>query len=147
LTFAWLAALLPALALFGVRVVLGDAALPRSAMPWPLAAYSVVVAPLVETALMLGFAWLLGRTLPGRNAVHVGVTAVVFALLHVPGGGIAQGIASAWPFVVYAVVLFAWLARSWAHAFLVTSAVHALYNASFVAIGAVAAARTAAPGG
>jgi len=137
---AWLAALVPSLALFAMRVALGEATLPREPPPWPFAAYSIAIAPLAESALMLGFAWLLDRALPGRDTVHVATTAIVFALLHVPGGGLVQGIAVAWPFVVYAIVLVVRRRRSPLQAFAVASAAHALYNATFVVLGAAAAA-------
>jgi hypothetical protein len=138
---AWLLAFLPALLLFGVRVGLGEVPLvPDEAFAWSFAAYSVFVAPAVETALMLAFAWLLARTLPGRPTAHVVMLAAAFALLHVPGGGVAQAIGVAWPFIVYSAVMVAWRARSPQIAFLITTAVHAGYNAAFLAAGLATAA-------
>lgn len=138
---AWLIATLPSLALFGARVALGSASLSLPAVgdPVALAAYSILVAPFVETALMFPVALLLGL-LPGSSDwPRVLALAALAALAHGFGGSAWQVAAAFWPFVVYSAALFAWRRRSNRDALMVTSAIHALYNATFFLVGGLAA--------
>ena len=97
--------------------------------------YSIVVAPLVETAVMVPLALAL-RALPGQSDwPRVFALAALAALAHGFGGSAWQVVAAFWPFVVYSAALFAWRARSLSDAYLVTVLIHMLYNAAFFAIG------------
>ncbi len=134
---AWTIAFVPSLALFAARVVLGDASLrlPHGAAAAGFVVYSIVVAPLVETAVMVPLALAL-RALPGQSDwPRVFALAALAALAHGFGGSAWQVVAAFWPFVVYSAALFAWRARSLNDAYLVTVLVHMLYNAAFFAIG------------
>jgi hypothetical protein len=134
---AWLIAVLPSLALFGVRLAMGGATLRATLAPdvAGFATYSIVVAPLVETAVMVPLALAL-RALPGQSDwPRVFALAALAALAHGFGGSVWQVVAVFWPFVVYSAALFAWRARSLSDAYLVTVLIHMLYNAAFFAIG------------
>ena len=134
---AWLIAVVPALALFGVRLAAGGATLRGTQAPdvAAFAAYGIVVAPLVETAVMVPFALAL-RALPGASDwPRVLALAALAALAHGFGGSAWQVAAAFWPFFVSSAALFAWRSRSLGDAYLVTALVHMLYNATFFAVG------------
>jgi hypothetical protein len=136
---AWVVAVVPALLLFVALIAIGEATLrPREGMPdGGILTASLLVAPVVETALMFPFAWLLARVLPAREGLSVLALALLAALAHYPGGHWRQVVNALWPFAVFAATLFAWLRRSWRDAFVLTAIVHALYNATFLAVGAL----------
>ena len=139
---AWLLALLPSLAFFALRVLAGRADLAVKLAPGvpAFAAYSILVAPLVETAVMLPIAAVL-RRLPGQSDLpRIAMLAAMAAAAHAIQGGAWAAAGAFWPFLVYAACLFAWWPRSTREAFVVTAAVHALYNAAFLALGLTAGA-------
>jgi hypothetical protein len=138
---AWLIAVVPSLLLFFALVALGAASLRPPAQPSDALAigYSVLLAPVIETALMLVLAWPLNRALRGHEGLRIVVLAVACALAHSPGGGWRQAVNALWPFLVYAATLVNWLKRSNRDAFAVTAIVHGLYNATFFAVGALGA--------
>jgi hypothetical protein len=144
---AWLIAVIPSLFYFLARVHLGADSLrpPALAFDAAIAGYSILVAPLLETALMLPLASLLGLVIPRHGWVRIVLLAAVCALAHRIGGGWQQVFASFWPFLIYSVTLTTWLKRSPRDAFVLTAFVHALYNATFFGVGAVDAL-LAAPG-
>ena len=137
---AWTIAVVPSLALFAARVAFGGASLqtPHGEEFAGFAAYSIVVAPLIETMVMVPLALAL-RALPGQSDwPRVFALATLAALAHGFGGTAWQVAAAFWPFVVYSAALFAWRRRSLNDAYLVTVLIHMLYNATFVAVGAAA---------
>ena len=138
---AWLVAVLPSLAYFLVLVSLGVESLraPAGVLDAVSAGYSVLAAPILETALMLPVASLLKLAIPGKELVRIIVLAALFALAHALGGGWRQAIATLWPFLVYSTALYTWLKCSSREAFMVTASVHALYNATFFGIGTLGA--------
>ncbi len=137
---AWLIAVVPALALFLARIASGAAtfAPPPGTLDLRLAGYSIVVAPVIETALMLALAWLIARAIPGRRGVRTVTLATLFALAHGIGGGWVQAVIVFWPSLVYSAILLAWWPRSYHAAFALTAVVHALYNATFFFIAGIA---------
>ncbi len=139
---AWLTALLPSLAFFALRVLAGRADL--AVKPGPgvatFAAYSILAAPLLETAVMLPIAAALRQIPTQSNLPRIAILAALAAAAHALQGGAWAAAGAFWPFLVYAACLFAWWPRSLRDAFLVTAAVHALYNAAFLAIGLTAGA-------
>ncbi len=143
---AWLIAVFPSLLYLLALAGTGANAPhpPAGAIDVAFAGYSILVAPLLETALMLALARLLELMIPQRRRVRIGLLAVIFALAHGIGGGWHQVLASAWPFLIYSVVLVAWLARSTIAAFVLTALVHSLYNATLFLIGALMILRAAA---
>lgn len=134
---AWLVATIPALLFFLVLVAIGVDTLRPRALDVALAGYSVLIAPLLETALMLALALLLELMIPRRERIRILLLAATCALAHRFGGSWQQVIASAWPFLVYSATLTAWLKRSSRDAFVLTALVHSLYNATFFAVGAL----------
>jgi hypothetical protein len=138
---AWLAATVPPLLWFLARIAAGTASLhpPAKALEPAFAAYSLLAAPLLETALMLPVASLLALVAPRRARVRIVLLATLGALAHYFGGGWRQVFATFWPFLVYAATLVTWMPRSGRDAFLLTSFVHALYNATFFGVGAIGA--------
>lgn len=134
---AFLLAFVPSLVFFAVRVAMGSATLGGELAQGiaGFAAWSIVAAPLVETALMVPLAIAL-RALPVRNdAPRILALAALAALAHGFGGSGWQVAAAFWPFVVYSAALFAWRRRSWNDAYLVTALIHMLYNGAFFAVG------------
>jgi len=134
---AWLIAVLPSLALFGARLATGDASLrpPMAPDVAGFAAYSIVVAPLIETALMIPFALAL-RALPvASDWPRAGALAALAALAHGFGGSAWQVVNAFWPFFVYSTAMFVWRRRSINDAFLVPALVHMLHNATLFAVG------------
>ena len=138
--FAWLVALVPSLAVFALRVAMGGAspALPPLADLAGFAFYSIVVAPLVETALMIPFALVLLRLPVASDWPRVVALAALAALAHGFGGSAWQVALAFWPFVVYAAALYAWRVRSLGDSYLVTAAIHMLFNGAMFAAGVLA---------
>jgi hypothetical protein len=134
---AWLVATAPAILLFLALVSVGTNTwhLPAGTFDAAFAGYSVLIAPLLETAGMLALAWLLKWMIPRHERIRIVLLAVTCALAHKFGGNWQQVFASAWPFLIYSVTLSAWLKRSSRAAFMVTALVHAMYNATFFAVG------------
>ncbi len=137
---AWLVALVPSLALYVGRLALGDArAVPALAPDVAgYAAYSIVVAPLVETALMIPFALALLRLPVASDWPRIVALAALAALAHGFGGSAWQVALAFWPFVVYSAALYAWRSRSLGDAYLVAAAIHMLFNGAIFAAGVLA---------
>ena len=136
---AWLVATAPSLVYFFTLVSIGADSLqpPAGALDVAIAGYSILLAPVLETALMLLLASLLSWLIPRSERVRIVLLAAIFALAHVYGGGWRQVIASFWPSLVYSVTLVTWLKHSVKDAFVLTALVHALYNLSIFAVGAL----------
>ena len=130
-------AIVPSLLVFGVLVALGIDTLraPAGTLDPAFIAYSVLLAPAIETAIMLALAALLARMVPEHVALQIALVAFVTALAHRIEGDWRQVVDTAWPILVYATSLVLWLRRSARDAFIVTTIVHALYNAAFFAVG------------
>ena len=130
-------AIVPSLLLFGVLVALGIDTFraPSGALDPAFIAYSVLLAPAIETAIMLALAALLARLVPEHLALQIVLVAVVTALAHRIGGDWRHVVDAAWPVLVYAASLALWLRRSASDAFIVTTIVHALHNTAFFAVG------------
>ncbi len=95
---------------------------------------------------MLPLAFLLTLIFPRQMRLRIAVLAVTCALAHKLGGGWRQVLASLWPFLIYSVTLTSWLKRSARDAFALTALVHALYNATFFAVGALGSLMAASGG-
>jgi hypothetical protein len=136
---AWLVAVVPSLLYFAVLVAIGADSLrpPAGALDPAFAGYSILAAPLLETALMLPLAFLLTWIFPRQARLQIAVLALTCALAHKLGGGWRQVLARLWPFLIYSVTLTTWLKRSVKDAFVLTAVVHSLYNATFFAVGAL----------
>jgi hypothetical protein len=136
---AWLVAVVPSLLYFLALVSIGADSLhsPAGALDATFASYSILAAPLLETALMLPLASLLTLIIPRQPRVQIVLLAVICALAHLFGGGWRQVIASFWPFLIYSATLMTWLKRSGRDAFVLTAIVHALFNATFIGVGAI----------
>jgi len=136
---AWFIAVSPSLFYLLVLAGTGTHAShpPSGAIDVAFAGYSILVAPLLETALMLALARLLELMIPERRRMRIVLLAVTCALAHGIGGGWHQVLASAWPFLIYSIVLVTWLVRSALAAFALTALVHSLYNATLFLVGAL----------
>jgi hypothetical protein len=134
---AWAIAVVPSLALYAARVAFGSASLhaQRGVEIAQVAAYSIVVAPLVETMVMVPLALALNALPAKSDWPRVFALAALAALAHGFGGTAWQVVAAFWPFVVYSAALFAWRRRSLQDAYLVAVLIHMLYNATFFAVG------------
>jgi len=138
---AALFAIVPSLLMFGVLVALGIETLraPTGTLNPAFIAYSVLLAPVIETAAMLALAAVLARLVPRHVALRIALVAFVTALAHRIGGDWRQVVDTTWPLLVYAASLVLWLRRSASDAFIVTTIVHALYNIAFFAVGILGA--------
>ena len=138
---AWLVAVVPSLLFFLALFALGVSALrpPVGALDPLVIGYSILAAPLLETALMLALAELLALMIAGRYRIRIVLLTAICALAHKLGGGWLQVLASVWPFLVYSVTLTSWMEHSKRDAFVITAAVHALYNATFIGVGVLGA--------
>ena len=87
----------------------------------------VLFAPIVETLLMGGILFVLTRILHRRLWVVL-CSAAIWGVLH-GLSAVVWGVCIFWTFIVLTCAFLAWRARSFAHAFLVTTAIHALNNA------------------
>lgn len=145
---AWLIAVIPSLLYFFALVYIGADSMnpPARALDAAYAGYSILIAPLLETALMFPLAVLLTLMIPRQRWLQIILLATVCALAHKIGGGWEQVSASFWPFVIYSVTLTTWLKRSPRNAFVLTSLVHALYNATFFGVGALGVIMTGSGG-
>jgi membrane protease YdiL (CAAX protease family) len=134
---ASLLAIVPSLLVFGVLVALGIDTLqaPTRSLNPAFMAYSALLAPVIETAVMLALAAVLAHLIPKYAALQIVLLAFVTALAHRIGGDWRQVVDIAWPILVYAMSLVLWLRRSASDAFIVTTIVHALYNMAFFAVG------------
>ena len=135
--YASLFAIVPSLLMFGVLVALGIDTLrpPTDTLDPAFIAYSVLLAPVIETAVMLALAAVLIRLLPKHVALQIVLVASFAALSHRIGGDWRQVTYTTWPMLVYATSLVLWLRRSARDGFIVTTIVHALYNMVFFAVG------------
>ena len=86
---------------------------------------------------MLPLASLLSLVIPRQSRVQIVLLAMICAVAHLFGGGWRQVIGSFWPFLIYSATLTTWLKRSGRDAFVLTAFVHALYNATFIGVGAI----------
>ena len=139
---ASLVAIAPSLLVFGVLGALGiDKTLrvPLGALDKAFAAYSVLLAPAIESAAMLALTALVARLVPNRAALQIVLVALVAALAHRIGGNWRQVALTAWPILVYSTCLVLWWPRSAGDAFIVTTIVHAVYNAAIFVAGIVEA--------
>ena len=134
---ASLLAIVPSLLMFGVLVASGIDTLraPTDTLDPAFIAYSVLLAPVIETAIMLALAAVLARLVPKHVALQIVLVAFFAALAHRIGGDWRQVVDTTWPILVYATSLVLWLRRSASDAFIVTTIVHALYNMAFFAVG------------
>ncbi len=134
---ASLLAIVPSLLVFGVLVALGVDTLraPIGTLDPVFVAYSVLAAPVIETAIMLALAAVLMRFFPNHLVAQIALVTFVTALAHKIGGDWRHVADTTWPILVYAASLALWLRRSARDAFVVTAVVHALYNMAFFAVG------------
>jgi hypothetical protein len=86
----------------------------------------VIVGPPIETLLMAGGLWILSFITKRQIRLAV-FSALVWAVVHSLVAP-AWGLGIIWPFFVFSCSYLAWRKRSWWHAILVTSCVHAFQN-------------------
>jgi len=86
----------------------------------------VIFGPLLETLLMGGGLWILSF-ITKRQVLLAIISAFIWAVMHSLFAP-AWGLVIIWPFFVFSCSYLAWRKRSWWHAILVTSCVHAFQN-------------------
>ena len=86
----------------------------------------VIFGPLLETLLMAGVLWILSF-ITKRQVLLAVISAFFWAGLHSLFAP-AWGLVIIWPFFVFSCSYLTWRRRSWWHAILVTSCVHAFQN-------------------
>lgn len=99
----------------------------------PLDSFAVVMlAPLVETALMFPIIAILQRLL-GTKWLIVALSATLWALLH---GlvNVGWGLITFWPFVVFSSAFLAWRRHGIWPTFAITASIHILHNLASVAL-------------
>ena len=134
---ASLLAIVPSLLMFAVLVASGIDTLrpPTHTLDPAFIAYSMLLAPVIETAVMLALVAVLTRLVPKHVALQILLVALFAAFTHGIGGDWRKVAYTTWPILVYATSLVLWLPRSASDAFIVTTIVHALYNTAFFAVG------------
>jgi hypothetical protein len=130
---AWLLALLPSLALVGLVAAATDGpAGPEFALPGRLFVLLVViVAPLLDTLLMIPPLWLLNRI--GGPAFAAAGSALLWAGFHSLAAPL-WGLVVWWPFLILSIAFLTWWKRGTASAILVVTSIHALQNAVAAAL-------------
>jgi hypothetical protein len=93
---AWLIAVLPSLLYFLARVYIDADSLRPPALDAAFAGYSILAAPLLETALMFPLASLLELMIPQQGRVRIVLLAAICALEHKIGDGWQQVFPSIW---------------------------------------------------
>jgi hypothetical protein len=89
---------------------------------------AVLVAPILETALML-VVWLaVQRVIGGAAPLRIAILALVFALSHYWAGGWWHVAGVAWLALVLSTTLTVWSDRRVRDGFVITAAVHAMAN-------------------
>jgi hypothetical protein len=106
---------------------------------------AVIVAPPIETSLMLLVYYLLHFIVGRGRVLRVLLVAVLAASAHISLGGWLHAIVVFWPFLVMSIALAAWEKRKVRDAFIVVTAIHALDNGTFGAILFAAFLATPAP--
>lgn len=86
----------------------------------------VIISPLVETLLMCVVFKVLSFFTEGRLRLAV-ISSIIWACFHSLASA-PWGLAVAWPFFIFSCSYLAWRRRSWWHAVLVTSSIHAMQN-------------------
>ncbi len=86
----------------------------------------VLIAPAVETLVMIPVFWLL-RRVSSRKSLLIGASAVIWGGLHALGEPL-QGITVLWGFVLLSAAFVAWWEKSLRLAYWVTFSLHALFN-------------------
>lgn len=86
----------------------------------------VIIGPLLETLLMGGGLWILSF-ITKQQVLLALISAFIWAVMH-SLFVLAWGFVIIWPFFVFSCSYLAWRKRSWWHAILVTSCVHAFQN-------------------
>ncbi len=134
---ASLLAIVPSLLLFGVLIAVRIDTLraPPNAFDPAFVAYSLLVAPAIETAVMLALAAVLARLAPRHTTLQILLVACVAALAHGIGGDWRRVGDTTWPILVYSASLVLWFRRSAWDAYILTTILHALYNAAFFVVG------------
>jgi membrane protease YdiL (CAAX protease family) len=118
----------PSLVLAGlVAAATGGAAGPEFPLPgrW-FVVLAVLVAPLVETLLMIPVLWLLDRT-AGPGAAAVG-SALLWAAFHSLASPL-WGLVAWWGFLILSIAFLTWWKRGTGAAILIVTAIHTLQNA------------------
>lgn len=131
---AWLLSLIPSLAIGIAIAALGglngqEPIGTKLGNPGPgeLLFLLLVFAPVVETFLLAGILWLLRRLVTRRVYPLAALSALVWAVLHIPNGVVIPFVI-AWPFFVFSCAYIAWRPRAWWRAIFVTATVHLLQN-------------------
>lgn len=129
---AWLILLLPTIPIGIVGTVLGirDPDGPSLDELEFFAVGAVLIAPWVETLLMLPILWILKRVMPNTLWVAFG-SAVIFGPLHGLNG---HGLTAAWMFLVLSLCLLEWEKKSQATAIGVTTLLHMCQNSLVTAV-------------
>ena len=86
----------------------------------------VIFGPLLETLLMGGGLWILSF-ITKRQVILAITSAFIWAVLHSLFAW-AWGLVIIWPFFIFSCSYLTWRKRSWWHAILITSCVHAFQN-------------------
>jgi len=131
---AWPIATVPSLLLLPPLVYTAKHVLhlqpPHIASPYLLIVAAVIVAPPLETGVMLLVYYLLHFVVWRNRTLRVLILAVLAASAHVSEGGWLHVIGVFWPFLVMSIALAAWEQRRVRDAFIVVTAIHALGNAT-----------------
>jgi hypothetical protein len=135
---AWLVGTLPSLFIFPIIVTIVEHYRPVE-LPelddTPLnAIFAVLVAPIIETLLMLAVWYALRRMIAGVQGLRVAILAAVFALSHYWAGGWWHVAGVAWLALVLSIALTVWADRRVRDGLMVAAAVHAMANVTVLVV-------------
>jgi len=108
--------------------------LPRVEMNYGFAIAALIVAPLIETGLMLLTYYALGLLIWRSRVLRSLVLAALAAWAHLISGGWLHVAGVLWLFVVLSFALSAWTERRARDAFIVVTSIHFLHNAAALAL-------------
>ena len=96
--------------------------------------FAVLVAPILETLLMLAVWYGLRRLIGGAQPLRIALLAGVFALSHYWAGGWWHVVGVAWLALVLSTALSVWSDRRVRDGFVIAAAVHAMANITVLVV-------------
>jgi hypothetical protein len=129
---AWLIGTLPSLFIFPIIIAIVEhfrpVELPELDDTRLNMIFAVLVAPILETLLMLAVWFLLRRLIDGAQPLRIAILAAAFALGHYGAGGWWHVFGVAWLALVLSTALTVWADKRVRDGFVIAAAVHAMAN-------------------
>jgi riboflavin transporter FmnP len=135
---AWLVGTLPSLFILPIMVAIVErfrpVELPEFDDTRLNMIFAVLVAPILETLLMLAVWYGLRRLIGGAQPLRIALLAAVFALSHYWAGGWWHVVGVAWLALVLSTALTVWSDKRVRDGFVIAAAVHAMANITVLVV-------------